>query len=81
MAKPKPITLVTRLDQVAHELEKIHNVIVVCDAALHGQNAEQDTEIANVLKANVSAPLFAVMMELSTIMVRLRDHKASKNLT
>lgn len=78
--KDPPQTIVTRLDMACHEIEKVRNLVIVCGIALDHQNADMDLEISNVLRTNVSGPLMAVMMELSLICTRLRDHKATENI-
>ena len=78
--KPTSPTIVTRLDIACHEIEKARNLVIVCGIALDHQNADMDQEVSNVLRTNVSGPLMEVMMELSKICVRLRDHKTAKNL-
>jgi hypothetical protein len=57
----------SRLEVMFHDLSMIQNVIIVCVAALHHQNAEQDDEIAQVLRRCADDKLHVQLLRLTKI--------------
>jgi hypothetical protein len=59
-----------RLEQVFKELWLLSDVVAVCQCQLRGQSADNDLEVANLLRRYVDSPLFKQLKRLHKVITK-----------
>jgi len=57
----------TEVRRIANQLKRVESYITVCRLALDGQNAEQDNEVAKLLRRDVGDLLFKAVRALENV--------------